>query len=70
MHWIIIAVLFLGWGAYIGRPDRSADSGGLKHLFHRVWRRLAFWAGDVRFWWEWYFLIPIPRFSWRTMSTR
>jgi len=65
MAWIISAVLFLCWGAYIGRHDGSADSGGLKHLLYRIWRRLAFWAGDVRFWWEWYFgFIPLPRFSW------
>ena len=63
---VVLAVVLLGcWLAYIGRPDGSMESGGLKHFLHRIWRRLTFWLGDVRFYWQWWFgFLPLPGCSW------
>lgn len=49
---------------YLARPDRSADDPSWAHMSHRIWRRIAFWAGDVRVDWQWYFFIPFPLISW------
>lgn len=49
---------------YLARPDDSADDPSWAYLWHRIWRRIAFWAGDVRLDWQWYFFIPFPLISW------
>lgn len=60
----VLAALASGVFFYLARPDGSADDSSLAHTFHRVWRRIAFWAGDVRIDWQWYFFIPFPLVSW------
>jgi hypothetical protein len=60
----IIAVFFV-WFLWISRGTNDADPNTLNYRLHRAWRRLAFWAGDVRLDWQWYFgIIPLPLISW------
>lgn len=42
-----LILLLLSWVVYICRPGRDVDSRKIYSCFHRGWRRLAFWAGDV-----------------------
>jgi len=63
--WVVAAVLLLAWFWYISRGTSDADPNTLAYRLHRAWRRLAFWAGDVRFDWQWYFgVVPLPLVSW------
>ena len=59
-----IPVLFV-WFLWISRGTNDADPNTLSYRLHRAWRRLAFWAGDVRLDWQWYFgIVPLPLISW------
>lgn len=61
----IIIIIFLAWFLWISRGTNDADPNTLSYRLHRAWRRLAFWAGDVRLDWQWYFgIIPLPLISW------
>jgi hypothetical protein len=60
-----VAVLILFWFLWISRGSDDADPNTLYYRFHRAWRRLAFWLGDVRFYWQIYFgFLPLPGCSW------
>lgn len=65
---IVIAVAVAAvvlWFLWISRSNGDADNKTLAYRFHLAWRRFAFWAGDVKFGWQWYFgLLPLPHFSW------
>jgi hypothetical protein len=66
--WIVlcgIVLCVLGWFLWVSRGTGDADPNTLSYRFNRAWRRIAFWAGDVRFAWQWYFgFLPVPHFSW------
>lgn len=60
-----VAVLVLLWFLWISRGTSDADPNTLSYRFHRAWRRLAFWLGDVKFYWQTYFgFLPLPTCSW------
>jgi hypothetical protein len=75
MDWLpgiaCIVLLVICWFLWISRGGKDADDVEAKGLrerlsyrFHRAWRRLAFWAGNVHFMWQWYFFIPLPHITW------
>jgi len=60
-----VAVLVLLWFLWISRGTSDADPNTLSYRFHRAWRRLAFWLGDVKFYWQVYLgFLPLPTCSW------
>lgn len=44
----IVAVFLTVWFFYITRSGGEIDSKGVYSRLHRAWRRIAFWAGDVK----------------------
>lgn len=44
----IVLLCLTAWFFYITRSGGEIDSRGVYSRLHRAWRRLAFWAGDVR----------------------
>jgi len=68
--WVVGAVALVVWFLWVTRGGLSrgtgdADPNTLRYRFHRAWRRLAFWLGDVKFYWQLYFgFLPFPGCSW------
>lgn len=63
--WTCLAIVAVAWLLWISRGTDDADPNTLSYRFHRAWRRIAFWAGDVRLDWQLYFgVIPFPLISW------
>lgn len=61
----IVIVLVLSWFLWISRGTTDADPDTFNYRLYRAWRRLAFWLGDVKFYWQLYFgFLPLPVCSW------
>jgi len=57
--------IFVFWFLWISRGTEDADPNTFSYRLHRAWRRIAFWAGDVKVLHNDFFgIIRIPWLTW------
>ena len=60
-----VLVLFILWFLWISRGTEDADPNTISYRLHRAWRRIAFWAGDVKVLHNDFFgIVRIPWLTW------